>query len=582
MMMAPRAGCGPTAWLAPAGLYLCAVGVNLVGIGWGLPGQGRDLLPPAPSADVSAGTRRSWLAVQDPARNLSLGAPAAEEAETPEKTLRRFSLFTADPDEAVPLMAVARLNPFAGRWDPGIAHYGGLFLYALGAWFKLAATTGAITVQGDPSFYLSRPEAMARIYLTGRLLVVLVSAAAIPLVWLMARRLYGQRIALLAAAVTAVIPAWIALTHIMKPWAFGVPCALAALAMGRRLMTTPTPRRDAAIGGVLAGLAVGAGIPYSPSLLAPCTGLALRRKDTVLQRLGWMAVATAAAAAAILAAHPYWLLAPEGTRVALERLFAATGTTSHPGALAGFMAGTLGSALGLPLLVAALPEGVWLAWKDREALPILLPTLGMMVATGVKTGAVEFHGDPMLARWALPAVLILAMLGVGGLCRLGRALPAGARWLPLLLLLPTLLTAAALLRTFAAAAGPDTTRHRAGAWINGLPAGTTIGVTAPLAPFRSPFFRMDRYRLVILPDPAAADPRDLPEYFLVAERSDLPASAAFQGRYREVRRFTPPDRLLGDAAFKAYPFADPPIVLYALRPAGVSRQAPRVGRAGAD
>ena len=67
-----------------------------------------------------------------------------------------------------------------------------------------------------------------------------------------------------------------------------------------------------------------------------------------------------------------------------------------------------------------------------------------------------------------------------------------------------------LLRDFVVSARAEGVQHRAGAWINTLPPGTSIGILAPLAPFRSPFFRFDRYRLVIDPHPdrggARADP----------------------------------------------------------------------------
>lgn len=58
-----------------------------------------------------------------------------------------------------------------------------------------------------------------------------------------------------------------------------------------------------------------------------------------------------------------------------------------------------------------------------------------------------------------------------------------------------------------------------------------------------------------------------PEYFLVAERSELPASHAFLARYREVRHFAPAALPFERSAQAVYPFADPPIRIYARRAA---------------
>jgi hypothetical protein len=213
------------------------------------------------------------------------------------------------------------------------------------------------------------------------------------------------------------------------------------------------------------------------------------------------------------------------------------------------------------VVIAGGLEGARQLWHRRDALPVVAPIFLMFCLVAFKSGGVA--GDGIQARAVLPGVLVLAMLGIGGLSRAGRALPAPVRFLPALLVIPSLLVAGAILRNFVAASGPEGTRQRAGAWVNALPAGTSIGVLAPLAPFRSPFFRFDRYRLVIDPQLERAEPG--PEYFLVAERSVLPGSPAFTARYREVSRFVPPNFPLALSTFAVYPFADPPIRLYARR-----------------
>ena len=563
--MAPRRVRRRSAWMVAAGLYVFAVAVNLVGIGWGLPGQGRGLLPPAAAGGIAETADRSWAAVQDPARNLNLGAPDPEQAETPARTLRRFTLYTADPDEVLTIIALARLNPFAGRWDPGITQYGGFFLYPLGAALQLGSAAGIITARGDPSFYMAHPEAMGRIFLAGRIVVVLVGALAIPLLWAIARPIYGSRVAALAAAIGAVAPAWIVYGHILKPWAFGAPFALAALAAGRRLIASARPGRDALLAGALAGLAAGAVLVYGPVILAVWIGITLRREGSAGRRLAWAAAAACAAAIVVLAVQPYWLRDPAQTLAAWRRILSWHAPDYRPAVLAAFVWGTLGCALGVPLAMAGLAEGAFQMWRSRESLPVLAPTFLMLLAAAVRTG--EVPGDGIHARLIVPGALVLAMLGAGALWRLGRALPRFAQVLPLVLVIPTLLISGAVLRNFRAAAGIENTRHLAGRWLNAQPEGATIGVLAPLAPFRSPLFRMDRYRVVIEPRPDQGGAAAAPEFFLVAERTSIPETPAFQARYRVARRFAPPDPPLAQRALDLYPFADPPITVYARRPA---------------
>ena len=551
-----------SAWPVLLCLYVFAVAVNTVGIGWGLPGQGRSLLPAVPS-EASQVADRSWRTIRDPGRNLDLGPPDPDQAETAAKTLRRLYLYTADPDEQVSVMAVARLNPSAGRWDPGIVHYGGLFVYALAAAFKLASMIGLVALRSDPSFYLAHPEAMARIYLVGRVAVVVVGSAAIPVVWLLARSFYAPATAVCAAVAAALTPAWIAWSHVLKPWAFGAPFALAALAVGRHLMDSSRPSRDAIWAGIAAGLAASTTVIYAPYLLAPCIGIALRSGDPRRRRLAWVALAAGSAALIAVALQSYWLFAPERTIAAWRGASGWFTPEYRPRTLAAFAWGALGPALGLPLVIAGGIEGARQGWHRPDALPVVVPIFLVFCVIAFKSGSVA--GDGLQARPVLPGVLVLAMLGIGGLAWAGRALPAPVRFLPALLVIPSLLVAGGTIRNFVAASGPEGTRQRAGAWLNALPVGTSIGVLAPLAPFRSPFFQFDRYRLVIDPQPERAEPGLDPDYFLVAERSELPTAPGFLARYREMRRFEPPAFPLGQSARAVYPFADPPVIVYARR-----------------
>lgn len=293
----------------------------------------------------------------------------------------------------------------------------------------------------------------------------------------------------------------------------------------------------------------------------------MRGQDRRLDRTRWAALTAAGAALTALAVQPYWFMDPGRTIAALRWLVGwGLPPDYRAGALLKFAWGTLGPAVGPPLMIAGILEGAWQIWRNRSSRPILVPVCLLFLLFAVKTG--RYPEEPLFARWVLPSTLVLAGLGVGGLWRVGRALPRPVRLAPALLVIPTLLVTGAILWNFTAATGTRTTRHQAGAWVNALPEGTSIGVLAPLAPFRAPFFRLDRFRLPVAPAPSTGGADLDQEYFLVAERSDVPTSPAFLARFQEARRFTPRRLPYWRTAFRVYPFADPPITMYARRREG--------------
>ena len=46
-----------------------------------------------------------------------------------------FKLYSIEADEAVNIIALARIKPGQGQFDPGLYQYGGAYLYPLGAWY---------------------------------------------------------------------------------------------------------------------------------------------------------------------------------------------------------------------------------------------------------------------------------------------------------------------------------------------------------------------------------------------------------------------------------------------------------------
>jgi hypothetical protein len=103
-------------------------------------------------------------------------------------------------DEASALAPLARMKPEGMDLNPHFFHWGTFHTYVAGAALGSGHVLGLLELRRDPLFYLNRPDQLARIYLAGRLLSVVLGAGTIAVVMKLAKRL-GR----LATGLTAAI-----------------------------------------------------------------------------------------------------------------------------------------------------------------------------------------------------------------------------------------------------------------------------------------------------------------------------------------------------------------------------------------
>jgi len=175
-----------------AALLLIAAAIFATGVDWGLPSRrvdpllfgsrapwtGEQLLAltrsadqqwedPNRGADVASG---SFAGQSPPARDqpVCVNATDAQRAQI----VRRYRLFTYQPDEMITLMSLAKMRPGSGDFDPRLYQYGGLWIYPVGALLKAASLVRAVQLHSGPTglaFYLDHPEAFGRFYIIARL-----------------------------------------------------------------------------------------------------------------------------------------------------------------------------------------------------------------------------------------------------------------------------------------------------------------------------------------------------------------------------------------------------------------------------
>ena len=153
--------------------------------GWGLPSRQADELLFGGAPPWSADRYHTAAALQvrqersggadtdlDPLtqrdRIVDLTATAAARAEI----LRRYRLFSRQPDEMITFMALQRMRPRQFDFDPRLYQYGGAFIYLVGTAIGASATLGITHLSSDPALYLEQPEEFARFYLAARLVTL--------------------------------------------------------------------------------------------------------------------------------------------------------------------------------------------------------------------------------------------------------------------------------------------------------------------------------------------------------------------------------------------------------------------------
>ena len=148
-------------------LLFAAMSLHRSGINWGLPSHAVDpfLFGARPvwsgkqiielsggwedQPDIGAAVARNPLANR--ARPLVLNQPAAQRAQI----VRRYRLFSYQPDEMITLRALAEMKPSKLQLDPKLHQYGGLWIYPVGLLAENPAQTlHLIDLRGDVAWYL--------------------------------------------------------------------------------------------------------------------------------------------------------------------------------------------------------------------------------------------------------------------------------------------------------------------------------------------------------------------------------------------------------------------------------------------
>lgn len=537
--------------------------VGLWGLRWGLPRQAvlEAVSPPGLEGPAFWGTlSESWAQMhQRLGPNLSLnpdgwksfsGVSVVEAGwKTPPEVLlnsyRSFHLRSVHDDETTFLLALSRMRPDKLDFRHHVFSYGAVYIYSLGAWLAGGAVAQVVTLKRGLAPYLAEPALMGAMYWWGRLLSVLAAAATGLLLLRIGSRHFRLSAGLWAAALFVACPGVVVQAHLMKNHVFWSFFALWTLHLCLNMLEGAR-LRDYVAAGAVSGLAVGSFLPAWPACVAIALTAALRARSSGewLPELKGLAAAAAASLGVFLITNPPFLL---DFHEAMQEIRVLGGLASQRSVWTplSFSWHALRRSLTSPAWLWLIAGVVWALSGGRRDPKRLLAALVFLAAWAslAVTGA-NFEPTRSIRYflgWLAPGLLLAGELAEELRARAGAHRTAVTAVFALIAC-HVALSGLAQAHNFHLDGGPASNNLRAGRWIEEtIPAGETVGLLNPPSPSRGPYFRYDRYRLVIAEPEAFAKfgVAALPRYLVVSrpDHDDRPRLGGNLGFYEPARTF---------------------------------------------
>ena len=517
-----RAIRGATRGATRGALLLLALGWFAVGINWGLPSRradaflfgdrhpwsGKEILQLAggASVDPDRGADVDVNPVSDRERPVVLNETDAQRAEI----VRRYRLYSYQPDEMITFNALRQMNPGAGQLDPKLYQYGGLWVYPVGALLKLASVAGLVELRADVAYYLDHPDAFGRFYVVARFYSALWGTGGVWAVYRLVRHITaaGGLAPFVAAACFATMPVVVNMAHEAKPHLPGAVLMLLAVLAATNYAQTGR-RRWWIAAGALCGAAFGMVLSSLPIFV-------ILPVMTLLRKQPWRDRIIVTLAAGFIGVDVYFLTNPyvllhlvAQNPVLTSNLGNSTAMYAASGSLDALLNAALLIAEGAsPVLAAVGVVGTVLlgrrAWKvraDTSAPAVARRATGLLLAAPALLVGVQFvalaAGKPgEYGRFGiLPDTFLLVEAVVAAATFVTR--PGPRRLVLGALLLTTSLFGAAYLWRFVDDSHGATTRLRAAADLAAVPG--DIALEQEPAPYRLPPVNLFERRLILLP-----------------------------------------------------------------------------------
>lgn len=410
--------------------------------------------------------------------------------------IQRDLPFTPEVDEPQSVMRAVNIAA-TGNLNPGwFGAPGSTVIYPLAGIFHVwnaVAHHGAL-FRPDAALQTTFQSSGSEFYVLGRLLTIFYAVVSVSLVYLVGRRAFGERVALMGAALSMLYPVAVLHAQMVRSDSASVFFGLLGLWLCLRLYDRPTAGNQ-----ILAGLAIGVAISsrYFMAALIPVLivveGMILRQQIAQRQKLwaAWLGMGAGllAMAGGFALTTPYFFLdfetAWRSASVEARSTHLGADGLSPPENLVWYLTSAIPRSITLPQTALAALGALLAVWRHRPK-QILLVGLAVVFLVGISRSPLHWQ------RWIIPILPLSALFAAYGLdaaigrlsSRLSLSLSAQRGLVLLVVLLVAAWPAYKLVLQDIRLASPST-RVLAREWIiDNLPTGSQIAeewYTAPLA-----------------------------------------------------------------------------------------------------
>jgi hypothetical protein len=535
----------------------------LWGIRWGLPCRERleAVLPPeARTPEFRAELERTWHSMYErlgpnPMDNwkelTSTGFESGDVVlpgwKTPPAQMmnptRSLYLRSSNDDEAPIMVALSRIKPWKGEFNPKIYNYGGAYFYGLGGWIAAMTVVTPTKLARGLSVYLERPELMGWMFTSGRLFSALAYVLGAWLTYALGARFIGKGAGLWAGLFYAAAPGIVLQSHQTKPHLWGAVCSMLVFGLLAELVKENKKETKR---WLWAGALVGLSAAFAPyfCLVAGLLPMAALVRGRLKEDAPPIIKAAVVSITVFLILNPWYVYE---TGVALRGLAADGKAAGHePFNILNFAMKGFATATTWPIALAALAgffrKGDKVLRFTKLAFLFYLATTFIMMTTDL-IGARNF-----------PAFYLgLILAGAAVTDKGSRLLGAGALgW--------ALAVSLVMDCNFRLDSSAETsTRYEAGRWIEAnIPPGEELGFLRLPQPSSTPYFQWSKYRLkfvdhFLLENQTIAD-KDLPRYLIepIAIFDERPVIGPVLEKYYVRVKLIEPFRLPGIAIGPMY------------------------------
>ena len=479
--------------------------------------------------------------------------------------LRRYRLYSRQPDEMIIFRALERMHPRDLDLDPKLYQYGGGYIYLVGAALGAAALVRLVHLTANAGVYLEQPELFAHFYLVARFVSLVFGALTLIAIHRLARRAGGRTAGWIALVCVACCPVFITAVLEAKPH-LASACMILWATLSALDYRAQGRWQDALHVGWRAGYAFGLVLTGClAALLWPVLFLA-RPAVTRRRTLAHLAAAAGLALGVYALTNPYVLYNWLANRAALSSNI-ANSTAMYQDQVRQALQGAVrvgqllveGAGLGVPV-VGIIGLALLLRRRSGATAIAAAPGLGtlllcVLLAAGKPAEFARFLILPTLLLSAAAACLLATVLR--------RRLLLGV--LATLAVLVVMHTPAYVRSFWIDARGTHESRRLAGVYLAAhVTPADTVGVLQEPAPYAVPPVDFAHRRVLLLPpiSPPDLDRRELPDWLVfTADDERAHAGAWWRRDYRLVARFPANASSLSRIAW-----ADKPVFAYRRSP----------------